>query len=132
MTSPLVGIACGLLLKGQNIANIVEGEPTTKEEFESSYREQIGTDGDMAIMSSDPSEWKLNWEQVKAKVDELSVTQPFEQLRIDRDNLLKETDWMANSDVTMSEEWKTYRQALRDLPANTSDPANPTYPTKPS
>ena len=35
MTSPLVGIACGLLLKGQNIANIVEGEPTTKEEFES-------------------------------------------------------------------------------------------------
>tara|TARA_B100001778_G_scaffold263345_1_gene224013 strand:- start:130 stop:528 length:399 start_codon:yes stop_codon:yes gene_type:complete len=132
MTSPLVGIACGLLLKGQNIANIVEGEPTTKEEFESSYREQIGTDGDMAIMSSDPSEWKLNWEQVKAKVDELSVTQPFEQLRIDRDNLLKETDWMANSDVTMSDAWKTYRQALRDLPANTSDPANPTWPTKPS
>ena len=132
MTSPLVGIACGLLLKGQNIANIVEGEPTTKEEFESSYREQIGTDGDMAIMSSDPSEWKLNWEQVKAKVDELSVTQPFEQLRIDRDNLLKETDWMANSDVTMSDAWKTYRQALRDLPSNTSDPANPTWPTKPS
>ena len=27
--------------------------------------------------------------------------------------------------------WATYRQALRDLPANTSDPANPTWPTKP-
>ena len=132
MTSPLVGIACGLLLEGQNIANSVEGEPTTKEEFEKSYREQIGTDGDTAIMSSDPSKWKLNWERVKAKVDELKVTQPFEQLRIERDRLLRETDWMGNSDVTMSNAWKTYRQALRDLPANTSDPSNPTWPTKPS
>ncbi len=37
-------------------------------------------------------------------------------LRKKRNNLLKETDWMANSDVTMSDDWKTYRQALRDLP----------------
>ena len=29
-------------------------------------------------------------------------------------------------------EWKTYRQTLRDLPANTADWANPTYPTLPS
>ena len=52
-------------------------------------------------------------------------------LRFQRNRLLAETDWMANSDVTMSDAWKTYRQQLRDLPANTSDPANPTYPTKP-
>ena len=39
------------------------------------------------------------------------------QFRKKRDRLLKETDWMANSDVTMSDEWKTYRQALRDLPS---------------
>ena len=37
------------------------------------------------------------------------------ELRKTRNNLLKETDWMANSDVTMSDDWKTYRQALRDL-----------------
>ena len=49
-----------------------------------------------------------------------------------RNDKLAETDWMANSDVTMSDEWKTYRQALRDLPANTSDPSNPTWPTEPS
>jgi hypothetical protein len=36
-------------------------------------------------------------------------------LRIKRNNLLVETDWMANSDVTMSNDWKTYRQSLRDL-----------------
>ena len=53
-------------------------------------------------------------------------------LRNKRNQLLAETDFYALSDVTMSDEMKTYRQALRDLPANTSDPANPTYPTKPS
>ena len=39
------------------------------------------------------------------------------ELRIKRNNLLFETDWMANSDVTMSDDWKTYRTALRDLPS---------------
>ncbi len=53
-------------------------------------------------------------------------------LRMERNNKLKESDWMANSDVTMTDAWKTYRQALRDLPANTSDPSKPTWPTKPS
>ena len=36
-------------------------------------------------------------------------------LREQRNNLLAETDWMANSDVTMSDEMKTYRQELRDI-----------------
>ena len=38
-------------------------------------------------------------------------------LRHKRNELLIETDWMANSDVTMSDDWKTYRQQLRDLPS---------------
>ena len=37
-------------------------------------------------------------------------------LRLQRNRLLAQTDWMANSDVTMSDAWKTYRQELRDLP----------------
>ncbi len=37
------------------------------------------------------------------------------ELRRQRDVLLAETDWMANSDVTMSTAWKNYRQALRDI-----------------
>ena len=55
----------------------------------------------------------------------------WEDIRRKRRDLLAETDWMANSDVTMSDEWRAYRQALRDLPANTTDPANPVWPTKP-
>ena len=35
------------------------------------------------------------------------------------------------SDLTMSADWKTYRQALRDLPANTADPTNITWPEEP-
>jgi len=59
----------------------------------------------------------------------------LEELRRERDRRLAETDWI----ITMHKEkgtnipaaWKTYRQALRDLPANTEDPANPVWPTKP-
>ena len=59
--------------------------------------------------------------------------QLWEVLRRERNRRLTETDWMLLSDTTeMSDAWKTYRQALRDLPANTSDPENFTWPTKPS
>jgi len=52
------------------------------------------------------------------------------EVRGTRDDLLKETDWYALSDVTMSSDMATYREALRDLPANV-DLANIVYPTKP-
>ena len=39
----------------------------------------------------------------------------LERLREKRNSILAKSDWMANSDVTMSDEWKTYRQALRDI-----------------
>ena len=57
------------------------------------------------------------------------------ELRRRRDILLVETDYMGNSDVTMSDAWKTYRQALRDITSQTpSDDAlsNITFPTKPT
>ena len=56
------------------------------------------------------------------------------ELRRQRNELLVETDWMANSDVTMSTAWRNYRQALRDITTQTpSDDAlsNITFPTKP-
>ena len=59
----------------------------------------------------------------------------LEELRIKRNNKLSESDWMANSDVTMSSNWKTYRQALRDLTSglDTEDKVNKvTWPTEPS
>jgi len=48
-----------------------------------------------------------------------------------RNQLLAETDFYALGDVTMSDAMKTYRQALRDLPANKDWP-NVTFPERPS
>ena len=58
----------------------------------------------------------------------------MENLRMQRNNLLAETDWMGNSDVTMSADWKTYRQALRDITKTTpadDELSNITWPKKP-
>ena len=54
------------------------------------------------------------------------------ELRTKRNQLLAETDYLALVDATLSADMRTYRQKLRDLPANTSDAANPVWPTKPS
>jgi len=55
----------------------------------------------------------------------------WQTLRSTRNEKLAETDYLALSDVVMSDEMRAYRQALRDLPANTTDPANPVWPVKP-
>tara|TARA_S200002703_G_scaffold130710_1_gene118026 strand:+ start:574 stop:861 length:288 start_codon:yes stop_codon:yes gene_type:complete len=68
---------------------------------------------------------------VQNYIDNEQAADQIAVLRTKRNNLLAETDYLALSDVTLSDEMRTYRQALRDLPANTSDPANPTWPTKP-
>ena len=65
---------------------------------------------------------------------EAAPARRMENLRMQRNNLLAETDWMGNSDVTMSADWKTYRQALRDITKTTpADDAlsNITWPKKP-
>tara|TARA_Y100000361_G_scaffold60052_1_gene52679 strand:+ start:426 stop:710 length:285 start_codon:yes stop_codon:yes gene_type:complete len=64
-----------------------------------------------------------------------TLVQRMAKLRDKRNILLAETDWMGNSDVTMSNDWKTYRQALRDI--TKTEPvdmalSNITFPTKPS
>tara|TARA_R110002020_G_scaffold462008_2_gene681265 strand:- start:268 stop:543 length:276 start_codon:yes stop_codon:yes gene_type:complete len=58
----------------------------------------------------------------------------LQSLRMIRNRLLAESDWMANSDVTMSDAWKTYRQALRDITNTYSSMRDDgfTFPTKPS
>ena len=64
-----------------------------------------------------------------------ALDRAFENLRFKRNNLLAETDWMANSDVTMSDEWKNYRTQLRDI-TNGLDTVEKVeaveFPTKPS
>ena len=63
-----------------------------------------------------------------------AVARAQANLRSRRNNLLAETDFYALSDVTMSDDMKTYRQELRDLPAGKDTVEkcdNATFPTKP-
>ena len=54
-------------------------------------------------------------------------------IRRKRDKFLAACDWMVMSDTPdISDAWKTYRQALRDLPASESDPDDITWPDAPS
>jgi hypothetical protein len=52
-------------------------------------------------------------------------------IRLERDSLLADTDWMALSDVTMSAEMAAYRQALRDITAQVGFPHSVNWPVKP-
>ena len=58
----------------------------------------------------------------------------FKVFREQRNKKLTESDFMMLSDYPKEdiEEWKVYRQALRDLPTNTEDPENPNWPTPPN
>ena len=64
----------------------------------------------------------VNEDLVSTKIAELEAEEPLRLLRLERTRLLQQSDWMANSDVVMTDEWKSYRQALRDLP-ETQTPA---------
>ncbi len=52
-----------------------------------------------------------------------SSDRKLEEVRFQRNIRLQETDYLANSDVTMPDNVKTWRQTLRDLPANHTDEA---------
>ena len=82
---------------------------------------------------------KPTWEEFEAEYNKQEALYALELTREQRDEQLKETDWMSFSDSPeMTEEWKTYRQALRDVPNNNipafdenEDITGVTWPTKP-
>ena len=76
---------------------------------------------------------------ITTKYNELVAAEPMTELRRQRDRKLLACDWRASSDVTLSDAWKAYRVALRDLPETSPNPTldsngvlgNVTWPTKP-
>ena len=99
-----------------------------------------------------PPKDEINWisvnipqpteEEIQAKLEELQNAEPMRLLRLERDRKLQETDWVTvkafETKVEVSNVWQTYRQALRDLPSNSSPEldengqlSNVTWPTKP-
>ena len=89
----------------------------------------------------DSGQTKPTETEVNSKISELDNAEAMRLLRIERDARIVKTDWRASSDLTLSDAWKTYRQALRDLPASATpklgsdyelDLTSVTWPTEPS
>ena len=53
-----------------------------------------------------------------------TISYTMDQLRVFRDQALADSDWRALKDLTMSQGWKDYRKALRDLPSDYPDPSD--------
>ena len=87
------------------------------------------------ILLNDDNE-KPPKEEFEAKLQELIDAQPWKELREERNKRIAQTDYLAIPDYPHATEevkqaWLDYRQALRDLPANTTDPENPVWPLAP-
>ena len=130
-------------LKELNVSKFVyRGSfPENEEQFNNSFKKIIGENLEqIAIESSNPDDFGVTWEQVNAKIQELEAAEPMRLLREERNRRLTETDWkdLPSYPGTDQEEWRTYRQSLRDLPSTASPQlddngqlTNVTWPTKP-
>ena len=88
----------------------------------------------------DSSQTKPTETEINSKISELDNAEAMRLLRIERDTRIAKTDWRASSDLTLTDAWKTYRQALRDITTQTPkldsnyqlDLTSVTWPTEPS
>ena len=75
-------------------------------------------------------------EQIDAKLAELSTSEPLNRLRLRRNEMLQTSDWRVikatETGIAMSNEWKTYRQSLRDITQHYQNLDDVVWPTEPS
>jgi len=77
--------------------------------------------------------WVQTWSITAASSSEIEqrTADLIQSLEGQRNQYLSETDWMALSDNTLTSEWASYRQALRDITSQGGFPFSVTWPTKP-
>ena len=125
-----------ILALDPNCQFVLYGEPTSAQSFDASFRLVVGIDeNDSAILESDPKVWQDNgitWALVDKELTNLNNAEPLKLLREERNRRIAETDWWASSDLTMSTERKTYRQALRDITKTYSSLDDVVWPDKPN
>ena len=88
----------------------------------------------------DSNQTKPTETEINSKISELDNAEAMRLLRLERDIRIAKTDWRASADLTLSDAWKTYRQALRDITTQTPklgsdyelDLTSVTWPTEPS
>ena len=102
-------------------ATVTETTPTSQQVRDT---DQVTVEADRVVVV----------QRVRAKTSEETEGE-WRALRYRRNHHLLESDWTAVTDSALSDEqktaWASYRTALRDLPSNTSDPTDPSWPIKP-
>ena len=118
--------------------NIIEWKITASctslEEFKIHFFKKVNNE-----FTQDESLFGFTYQDVENKYQEIKNAEPMRLLREERNRRLQETDWRFRSDLTTSQEWIDYCQALRDLPSTASPQLdekgqliNVTWPTKPA
>ena len=105
----------------------------------------VGGDNYSNLTWLDGKQTKPTEDEINTETTRLNNAEPMRLLRIERDKRLASCDWVSakatDTGVAVSDAWKTYRQALRDLPASASPKLNSeyeldltsvTWPTEPS
>jgi len=90
----------------------------------------------VADLDEDVLYWDVSGDTATKDTDQVAadiLAVKWVDIRSRRDGLMAESDYMAMPDSpAISDAWKTYRAALRDLPASESDPDDIVFPDKPS
>ena len=105
------------------------------------YPNAVTINSDSIVFDSMDNEIDIDQNVISDKIAELEAAEPMRLLRLERNRRLAATDWRILDDYPMTNKlnWKTYRQALRDLPA-TAEPeldengmlTNVTWPEEPA
>ena len=102
------------------------------------YVEQYNNDTPKIVWDESNSDSQPSQAQIDEELVKVVAGMPMKLLRIERNSKLALTDWSQGDDVPVGIKtaYQTYRQALRDLPANQTpadnELSNITWPTKPS
>ena len=94
--------------------------------------------------NTDTSTWRVQPQSAQASsqpfinavdTNAWTLDMHYATMRQMRNDRLADCDWTQANDTQLStdsvDEWQVYRQALRDLPATTTDPTNPDWPSAP-
>ena len=132
----MASVSEAILALDPNCKFVLYSEPTSAQSFDAAFRLVVDVDeSGSAILESDPKVWQDNgitWALVDRELTNLNNAEPLKLLREERNRRIAETDWWASSDLTMSTERKTYRQALRDITKTYSSLDDVVWPDKPN
>ena len=97
---------------------VLRSEPTNESEFNQYFFKVVGvTEHGHAVESNNSDDFGITWYEIENKKNELEAAEPLRLLRIERNQILQQSDWrdLPSYPGTDQEAWRTYRQALRDI-----------------